>query len=262
MNCRLRIPNLTWQSTRLVDSMPPNRPRQLDHSHRLDTLRLHRSRWSSQQNPLFDRASIGRRRQGVKGSTRNLWKTRFLIAQQHFFDSSVRAWLITPLRCKFERADRNPPPTSLRQTNLRPFRSIRTVNEKIFNSHSEPCFRLFHRSHNRGDVFPVPLFLDPYFKRGYFIGQHEGCCSIMKPAISSWELFSAKKKPTAPYPRSDTWDSQAIADIIYAQLNFTLPQEYQRCGYPYPLSRCVDGGVSHYPVHHHRWCLYFLPLRP
>jgi len=35
---------------------------------------------------------------------------------------------------------------ALRQPNLRPFRSIRIVNEKIFNSHSEPCFRLFQKS--------------------------------------------------------------------------------------------------------------------
>ena len=35
---------------------------------------------------------------------------------------------------------------SLKQTNLRPFRSIRIVIEKIFNSHSEPRFRLFQRS--------------------------------------------------------------------------------------------------------------------
>jgi len=35
---------------------------------------------------------------------------------------------------------------ALRQPNLRPFRSIRIVSEKILDSHSEPCFRLFRRS--------------------------------------------------------------------------------------------------------------------
>jgi len=37
---------------------------------------------------------------------------------------------------------------SLRQPNLQPFRSTRIVTEKIFNSHSEPCFRFLQRSHN------------------------------------------------------------------------------------------------------------------
>jgi len=31
----------------------------------------------------------------------------------------------------------------LRQPNLQLFRSIRIITEKIFNSHSEPCFRFF-----------------------------------------------------------------------------------------------------------------------
>jgi hypothetical protein len=37
---------------------------------------------------------------------------------------------------------------ALRQSNLQPFRSIRIVTEKIFNSHSEPWFGLFQRSLN------------------------------------------------------------------------------------------------------------------
>jgi hypothetical protein len=43
---------------------------------------------------------------------------------------------------------------SLRQPNLQPFRSIRIVTEKIFNSHSEPCFRFLQRSHTRLDFAP------------------------------------------------------------------------------------------------------------
>jgi hypothetical protein len=50
---------------------------------------------------------------------------------------------------------------ALKQPNLRPFRSIRIVTEKILNSHSESCFPLFQRPLT--ETIDISLDLHGYF---------------------------------------------------------------------------------------------------